>query len=160
MSLTRGFRSKTARDGNNTKQLKHTRDCEHCAHNYKAVERIRRTIIGKYLLQSPISILVSNYMLIEDNMGDSNRIIIYFFFWPCNSHLFGKRMQTSPKNESVLTSTGSRAPVRKQSPWRASGPQHQQQERGPERGNPACASLSPQHDNLQNISRWSADWAR
>ena len=78
MSLTRGFRSKTARDGNNTKQLKHTRDCEHCAHNYKAVERIRQTIIGKYLLQSPISILVSNYMLIEANMGDSNRIIIFF----------------------------------------------------------------------------------
>lgn len=78
MSLTRGFRSKTARDGNNTKQLKHTRDCKYCAHNYKAVERIRRTIIGKYLLQSPISILVSNYMLIEANMGDSNRIIIFF----------------------------------------------------------------------------------
>lgn len=37
------------------------------------MERIGQAIIRKYILQSPISIPVSNYKLIEANVGDSNR---------------------------------------------------------------------------------------
>lgn len=47
------------------------------------MERIGQTIIRKYLLQSLISIPVSDYKLIEANVGDSNRnIFLKTFFFP------------------------------------------------------------------------------